>query len=89
MTGEDLNLINLENGEIVTVGEFQYLCSLIASSGRTDPKVEQEVAKASNTFRTMRKALFHDKNLRPSTKRRSIMPACCQCCYMGKVLGSS
>ena len=36
VTGEDMKPINLESGEIETVGEFQYLGSLIASSGRID-----------------------------------------------------
>ena len=88
VTGEDLKSINLESREIKTVDEFQYLGSLIASSGRIDSEVQQRVAKAQRAFRALRKAVFLDKNLRLSTNRMIYMPACCQYCCMGQSAGS-
>ena len=75
MTEVDLQPITLESGEIETVSEFQYLGSLIASSGRMDAEIEQRVARASRAFGALRKAVFLDKNLKSSTKRK-IYNAC-------------
>ena len=47
--------ISFERGEIKIVSEFQYLGSLIASSGRIDLVVEQRVARVSSAFRALRR----------------------------------
>ncbi len=47
-----------------------YLGSLIASSGRMDVDVDRRVAQASKAFGALRKAVFLDKNLSLTTKRK-------------------
>ena len=58
-----------------TVKEFQYLVSVVQSSGRMDADVNSRLAKASKAFGALRKAVFQDKDLRLVTKKR-IYDAC-------------
>ena len=73
--GEDLAPIALEGGEVEAVDDFQYLGSLVGSSGRVDADVNRRVAQASKAFGALRKAVFLDKDLSMATKRR-IYNAC-------------
>ena len=57
------------------VGEFQYLGSVIAASGRIDNEVEKRIAQASRAFGALRKAVFLDKNLSLKSKK-AIYQAC-------------
>ena len=62
--------IVLEGGEVVAVEEFPYLGPLVHSSGKMDADVSRRVAQASKAFGTLRKAIFLDKDLKLSTKKR-------------------
>ena len=53
--------------------EFLYLGSLVADSGRMD--VERRIAQTSKAFGALRKAVFLDKNLTLTTKRK-VYQAC-------------
>ena len=66
-------------GEINAMDEFQYLGSVIASSGRMDVDICRRVAQASKAFGAMRQAVFLDKSLRPSTKRKLYKCFCAVC----------
>lgn len=66
----DLDPINLEGGEVEFVDEFPYLGSIISSSGKMDADVERRVAQVSKAFGALRKAVFLDKNLKLTTKRK-------------------
>ena len=66
----DREVITIDGGDIEAVDEFPYLGSLIASSGRMDVDVDKRVAQASKVFGALRKAVFLDRNLSLSTKRR-------------------
>ena len=66
--GEDLAPIALEGGEVEAVEEFQYLGSLVDSSGRVDADVNRRVAQVSKAFGARRKAVFLDKNLSMPTE---------------------
>ena len=66
----DREPIALEGGDISAVEEFPYLGSLMASSGRMDVDVDRRVAQASRAFGAMRKAVFMDRNLSLTTKRK-------------------
>ena len=66
----DRKVITIDSGDIEAVDEFPYLGSLIASSGRMDVDVDKRVAQASKAFGALRKAVFLDRNLSLSTKRR-------------------
>ena len=57
------------------MGEFPYLGSMIAASGRIDADVENRTAKASRAFGALRKAVFLDKALSLCTKRK-VYQAC-------------
>ena len=50
--------------------EFPYLGSLVDSSGKMDADVSRRVAQASKAFGALRKAVFLDKDLKLSTKKR-------------------
>jgi len=52
------------------VEEFAYLGSQIAASGRMDNDVEKRVTQASKAFGALRRAVFLDKDLTLSTKRK-------------------
>ena len=67
---EDLASIVLEGGEVEAVEEFPYLGSLVDSSGNMDADVSRRVAQASKAFGALRKAVFLDKDLKMSTKKR-------------------
>ena len=67
---EDLAPIVLEGGEVEAVEEFPYLGSLVDSSGKMDADVSRRVAQASKAFGALRKAVFLDKDLKLSTKKR-------------------
>ena len=66
----DREVITTDGGDIEAEDEFPYLGSLIASSGRMDVDVDKRVAQASKAFGALRKAVFLDRNLSLSTKRR-------------------
>ena len=72
---EDKTPITIEGGEIEGVEEFPYLGSTIASSGAMDPDVDRRVAQASHAFCALRKAVFLDKDLTLTTKRK-VYQAC-------------
>ena len=71
----DKTPITVEGGEIEGVEEFPYLGSTIASSGAMDPDVDRRVAQASRAFGALRKAVFLDKDLTLTTKRK-VYQAC-------------
>ena len=50
--------------------EFPYLGSLVDSSGKMDADVSRRVAQATKAFGALRKAVFLDKDLKLSTKKR-------------------
>ena len=77
--------VYLEGGEINAVGEFQYLVSVIASSGRMDMDKDRRVAQALKAFGAIRKAVFLDKNIR--LLANCTMPVCCLSCYMVQSVG--
>ena len=64
----DRESIQVERGQIEGVREFLYLGSLVADSGRMD--VERRIAQASKAFGASRKAVFLDKNVTLTTKRK-------------------
>ena len=71
----DRESIETDGGEIERVKEFLYLGSVMADSGRMDIDVERRISQASRAFGVLRKAVFLDKNLTLSTKRK-IYQAC-------------
>ena len=71
----DIGQIVLDGGNIEAAEEFPYLGSLITNSGRMDMDVDRRIALASRAFDALRKAVFLDKNLSLSIKRR-IYNAC-------------
>ena len=66
----DREPIAIEGEMIDAVDKFSYLGSLISNSGRMDVDVDRRIAQASKAFGALRKAVFSDRNLRLSTKRR-------------------
>lgn len=66
----DKEPIAVEGGEICSVGEFPSLGSLIAGSGRMDVDMERRISQASRDFGALRKAVFLDKDLTHTTKRK-------------------
>ena len=66
----DQEPISLEGGSIEAVNEFQYLGSLIATTGRMDSDVSRRLAQASKAFGALRKTVFMDKHLRLPIKKR-------------------
>ena len=72
---EDKAPITVEGGEIEGVEEYPYLGSIIASSGAMDPDVYRRVAQAFCAFGALRKAVFLDKDLTLTTKRK-VYQAC-------------
>ena len=71
----DRDPIALEGGDIESVDEFPYLGSVVASSGRMDVDVDKQLAQASKVFGALRKAVFMDRNLSLSLKRRLALTA--------------
>ena len=67
--------IGLEGGDIEAVNEFPYLGSPMARSGRMDVDIDRRVAQVSKPFGALRKAVFMDRNLSLSIKKR-IYNAC-------------
>ena len=65
----------LEGGDIQMVDEFSCLGSVITSSGRMTVEVDKRVAQALRAFGALRKAVFIDKHLKITTKRK-IYNAC-------------
>ena len=70
MVESDKEPIALEGGEVNAVEEFSYLGLLIASSRRMVMDVDRRIVRASKAFGALRKAIFLDKNLSRTTKRR-------------------
>ena len=68
--GSDKTPINLPEGSIENVDEFPYLGSLVASNGKVDAEVNKRIANASKAFGALRGAVFKDKNLTITTKRK-------------------
>ena len=66
----DQEPISLEGGNIEAVDDFPYLGSLIARSGKIDVEVDRRLAQASKAFGALRKAVFMDRTLSLSIKRR-------------------
>ena len=71
----DRTFVAIEGGDIQMVDEFSYLGSVITSSGRMTVEVDKRVAQASWGFGALRKAVFIDKHLKITTKRK-IYNAC-------------
>jgi len=71
----DQETISLEGRNIKAVDEFQYLGSLIATTGRMDSDVSRRLAQALKAFGALRKVVFMDKNLHLPIKKR-IYDAC-------------
>ena len=73
LTDEDRLLLPLDDGGTVEhVGQFPYLGSLIAESGRSHEKVDRRIPSVSRAFRVLRRAVFKDSNL----TKRSVYNAC-------------
>ena len=69
-TAEDRASIPVGDYQIECVTEFPYLGSVIASSGRMQPDIDQRIAQASRAFRTLRRPVFSNRDLRVETKRK-------------------
>ena len=67
-TTDDRVPILVGDDRIESVIEFQYLRSVIASSGRMLPDIDQRIAKASRAFGALRKSWFNSRDLRVETK---------------------
>ena len=76
----DRESIQVEEGQIEGVSEFLYLGSLVADSDRMDVDVERRIAQASKAFGALRKAVFLDKNLTLTTKRKVYQAGMCFIC---------
>lgn len=72
---EDKAPIPINGGAIEAVGEFPYLGSMIAASGRMDVDVDKRIYQASRAFRALHKAVFMDRHLTTKTKRK-VYQAC-------------
>ena len=66
--GSDRSPIKVNNGDINSVDEFQFLGSRIVACGRMDGDVEIRIAQASRAFGALHKAVFMDKYLTLCTK---------------------
>ncbi len=66
----DRDVIQVDGGTIECVQEFPYLGSLVSDSGRIDGKVERRISLTSRAFGALRKAVFLDKNLTLTTKKK-------------------
>ena len=75
MQEDDKAPIHLAHGTINCVEEFAYLGSLVASSGRIDSEIDEQIACASKAFGALRRAVFKDRNLTTNTKRQ-VYQAC-------------
>ena len=71
----DRTSVALEGGDFQMVDEFSYLGSVITSSGRMTVEVDKRVGQASRALGALRKAVFIDKHLKITTKRK-IYNAC-------------
>ena len=71
----DREPIYVDGSRFECVKEFPYLGSLIADSGRMDVDIERRISQASKAFGALRKAVFLDKNLTLTTKRK-VFKAC-------------
>ena len=74
-TLEDKTPISINGGELEALGEFPYLGSVIAATGRMDVDCEKRLSQASRAFGALRKAVFMDRDLKLETKR-SVYQAC-------------
>ena len=73
-TADDRAPILVGNDRIASVTEFPYLGSVLASSGRMLPNIDQRIAKASRAFGALRKSVFNSRDLRVETKRMVRIP---------------
>ena len=80
--------VALEGGDMEMVDTFSYLGSVITSSGQMTVEVDKGVAQASRPLGALRKAVFIDKHLKISTKRKFTMRVFCLCCFMEQNVGS-
>ena len=67
-TADDRVPIPVGDDRIESVNEFQYLGSVIASSGRMLPNIDQRIAKASRACGALHKSVFNSRDLRVETK---------------------
>lgn len=63
------------DAEIESVGKFMYLGSLIDNNGRMDAEVDRRIASASRVFGALHSAVFKDRHLNITTKRK-VYQAC-------------
>ena len=61
--------------EIGCVDGFPYLGSMVSSRGRVDAEVDHRIASASKAFGAVRYAVFTDRTLNTTTKRK-VYQAC-------------
>jgi len=71
----DREPIVVGESEIGCVDEFPYLGSMVSSSGRMDVEVDRRIASASKAFGSLRHAVFTDRTLNTTTKRK-VYQAC-------------
>ena len=71
----DREPITVGESEIGCVDKFPYLGSLVSSSGRVDAEVDHRIASASRAFGALRRAVFTDRTLTTTTKRK-VYQAC-------------
>ena len=66
---EDIASMCVAGGHVECVTEFPYLGSVISSTGRMRPDVDQRIARASRAFGALHKAVFNNKDLKLGTKK--------------------
>ena len=71
----DREPIAVGESEIECVDELTYLGSLVSSRGRVDAEVNHRIASASRAFGALRHAVFMDRTLNTTTKRK-VYQAC-------------
>ena len=74
-TADDRAPITVGDYQIECVTEFLYLGSVIASPGRMQPDIDRRIAQASRAFRTLRRPVFSNRDLRVEIKRK-VYQAC-------------
>lgn len=68
LADEDVTLLQLENGSIEMVDNFQCLGSCIDASRDMKKEILNRIAKAVRAFSSLRKSIFQDSTLSVSTK---------------------
>ena len=70
INNNDKSTIDLPQGSIDSVDEFTYLGSVVASDSRIDAELTTRLANASRAFGALRTAVFKNKDLTVTTKRK-------------------